>query len=291
MGELKKKITKKSVVRFLIMNVGTLLLAGGVYFFKAPNNFATGGVSGLSIILNKYITVLSQAQIMLIINIGLLILGFLVLGKGCTFKTAYCSVVYSVEMYLMEFLPIELPLTGQTFLEFCYAMLLTGVGSAIIFNCGGSSGGTDIVALIIKKHSKVNVGVALLVTDFLIAASTFWVFQNVQTGLYSLLGLFCKAFLIDSVIENVGKSKYMTIITPHPERIEQFILEGMHRGYTSYKAQGGYTGEERTVIITVCKRGEAMRLKAKIHSVSPESFVIVTDANEIFGKGFRTTIE
>lgn len=272
------------------MNAGTLLLAAGVYLFKAPNNFATGGVSGISIILNKYITVLTQAQIMLIINVALLILGFIVLGKGCTLKTAYCSVVYSLEMYLMEFIPVELPLTDQKFLEFCFAMLLTGVGSAIIFNCGASSGGTDIVALIIKKHTKINVGIALLLTDFVIASSTFWVFNDIQTGLYSLLGLFAKAFLIDGVIENIGKSKYMTIITPHPEKIEQFILEHMHRGYTSYKAQGGFTGEERTVIITVCKRGEAVKLKAKIHAASPESFVIVTDANEIFGKGFRTTL-
>lgn len=272
------------------MNAGSLLLAAGVFLFKAPNNFATGGVSGLSIILNNFITVLTQAQISLIINVALLILGFIVLGKGCTLKTAYCSLVYSLEMYLMEFLPFRLPLTDNTFLEFCYAMLMTGIGSALMFNCGASSGGTDIVALIVKKFSNVNVGVALLITDFLIAASTFWVFNDIQTGLYSLLGLFCKAFLIDSVIENIGKSKYMTIITPHPELIERFILESMHRGYTSFKAKGGYTGEERTVVITVCKRSEAIRLKARIHDASPESFVIVTDANEILGKGFRTTL-
>ncbi len=272
------------------MNAGTLLLAVGVYLFKAPNNFATGGVSGLSIILNKYIAVLSQAQIMLIINVGLLIIGFIVLGKGCTFKTAYCSLVYSLEMYLMEFIPVKLPLTGEIFLEFCYAMLLTGIGSAIIFNCGASSGGTDIVALIIKKYTRINVGIALLITDCLIALSTFWVFRSVQTGLFSMLGLFTKAFLIDGVIENIGKSKYMTIITSAPDEVEKYILETMHRGYTTYKAKGGYTGEERTVIITVCKRNEAMRLKLRIREKCPESFVIVTDAKEIFGKGFRTTL-
>lgn len=285
----KKGSLIKRILLFLLMNVGTLLLAAGVYLFKAPNNFATGGVSGISIILNKYIPVLTQAEIMLIINVLLLIFGFIFLGKGCTLKTVYCSLVYSLEIYIMEFIPLELPLTGEIFLEFCYAMLLTGVGSAIIFNCGASSGGTDIVALIVKKYTKINVGVALLITDFLIASSTFFVFNDVKTGLFSLLGLFAKAFLIDSVIENIGKSKYMTIITPHPELIEEFILEHMHRGYTAYKARGGFTGEERTVIITVCKRGEAFRLKMRIHETSPESFVIITDANEILGKGFRSS--
>lgn len=288
-SEKNKSVWKKGGY-FLLLNAGTLLLAAGVFFFKAPNNFATGGVSGISIILNKYISFLTQAQIMLIINMLLLVLGFIVLGKGCTLKTAYCSIVYSVEIYLMEFLPLTLPLTGNVFLEFCYAMLLTGVGSAIIFNCNASSGGTDIVALIVKKYTRLNVGRALLFTDFLIASSTFFVFNDAKTGLYSLLGLFAKAFLIDSVIENVGKSKYMTIITPHPEIIEKFILETMHRGYTAYRARGGYTGEERTVVIVVCKRFEAVKLKAQIHSASPESFVIVTDANEIFGKGFRSTV-
>lgn len=282
----KKNILKK-VLYWVVLNAGTLLLAAGVYFFKAPNNFATGGVSGISIILNKFIPVLGQTEIMMIINVLLLIIGFIFLGRGCTFKTVYCSLVYSLEMQAMKYIPVKLPLTDQTFLEFVYAMLLTGVGSAIIFNCKASSGGTDIVALIIKKYTNLkDVGKALLVTDFLIASSTFFIF-GVQTGLYSILGLFAKAFLVDGVIENIGKSKYVTIITARPELITPFILEGIHRGYTSYKAVGGYTGEEKTVILTVCKRGEAVKLKMRIHALDKEAFVILTDTNEILGKGFR----
>lgn len=285
-----------------MLNIGTLVLAAGVYLFKSPNNFATGGVSGISIILAKYITPkvpkLGQTEIMIIINVFLLIIGFIFLGKGCTFKTAYCSIVYSLEMQVMKFIiPLDrLPLTataanpqGQMMLEFLYAMLLTAIGSAIIFNCKASSGGTDIVALIVKKYTKINVGKALLLTDFLIAFSTFFIFGT-QTGLYSILGLFMKAFLVDGVIESIGKSKYVTIITSKPELISPFILEGMHRGYTSYKATGGYTGEEKTVIITVCKRGEALKLKQKILSADSAAFVIMTDTNEILGKGFRNTI-
>ncbi len=289
---MKRKVTKNDVLYWVVLNLGTLLLAAGVYFFKAPNNFATGGVSGLSIILanfTKGVPWLGQTEIMTIINVVLLIIGFIFLGRGCGFKTAYCSLVYTGEMQLMKLIPIQLPLTDEIFLEFVFAMLLTSAGSAIIFNCRASSGGTDIVALIIKKYTKMDVGTALLITDFLIAASTFFIF-DIRTGLLSLLGLFTKAFLVDGVIENIGKSKCVTIITEKAEEITPFIIEAMHRGYTSFKATGGFTGAEKTVILTVCKRGEALKLKMRIHSVDPAAFVILTDTNEIIGKGFRDTL-
>lgn len=297
MNKDKRKKIGSTILYWVILNAGTLLLAAGVYFFKAPNNFATGGVSGISIILSRFITpinqftqkYLGQTEIMWIINFLLLIIGFIFLGKGCTLKTVYCSIIYTCEMELMKFIPVKLPLTDQMFLEFVLAMLLTSVGSAIIFNCKASSGGTDIAALIIKKYTKIDTGKALFLTDFLIAASTFFIF-GVQTGLYSLLGLFTKAFLVDGVIENIGKSKYVTIITANPALTEEYILQGMHRGYTSFKAQGGFTGEEKTVILVVCKRSEALKLKYKISATDNTSFVIITDANEILGKGFRDAL-
>lgn len=299
--EKQRKILD-SALYWVILNLGTLVLAAGVYLFKSPNNFATGGVSGISIILAKYVTPkvkwLGQTEIMLIINALLLVIGFIFLGKGCTFKTAYCSIVYSLEMQLLKLIiPLDaLPLTatdalpaGQTFLEFIYAMFLTALGSAVLFNCKASSGGTDIIALIVKKYTRVNVGKALIMTDLLIASSTFFIF-GIQTGLYSILGLFMKAFLVDGVIESIGRSKYVTIITSKPEVILPFITEGLHRGCTRYKAYGGYTGEEKTVLITVCKRGEALKLKLKVKTADTEAFVILTNANEILGKGFRETI-
>lgn len=294
----KIKERRKTVLNWVVLNFGILLIAVGIHFFKAPNNFATGGVSGISIILTKYVTkslpFITQPVINLIINAILIIIGFIFLGKGCTFKTAYCSIMYTVEMYAMQWilqaLGIELnaqnTLTSHKFLEFVYAMLLTGIGSAILFNCNASSGGTDIIAPIIKKYAKINIGKALFVTDLLIASSTFIIFDT-ATGLFSVLGLFFKAFLVDSVIESIGKSKLVTIITANEELIAPFIIEGMHRSFTSYKAKGGYSGEEKTIMITVCNRKEAYRLKAKIRQTDPAAFVILTDTNEILGKGFR----
>ena len=302
------KPTKKQVLHeiatWLLMTAGTLLVAAGVYFFKAPNHFATGGVSGIAIVIEKFVP-LNQSTLVMIINVGLLILGLIFLGKGCTARTLYCSLMYSAENMLLEYLlPIknipgavatelangamQYTLTNQPLMELVYAMLLTGIGSAILFNCRASSGGTDIVALILKKFTKLNTGKALLITDSLIAFSTFFIF-GAQAGLFSILGLFSKACIIDGVIDNIGKSKYITIITSKPEQIAEYILTTMKRDFTSYKATGGYTGAEKTVMITVCKRGEALKLKYMAKKLDPVSFIIITDANEILGKGFRET--
>ncbi|MDE6586529.1 MAG: YitT family protein [Clostridia bacterium] len=298
--ERKKKI-KNTVLEWVIINFGVLMLAFGVFLFKGPNNFATGGVSGITIIISNFVTplvpFLSQSVLNFILNGLLLIIGFIFLGRGCTFKTTYCSLMYTLEMYAMQWIfqacGMEISsghtLTNEKFLEFVYAMLLTGIGSAILFNCGASSGGTDIVALIVKKYTNLNIGKALFVTDLLIASSTFIVF-DVQTGLYSILGLFFKAFLVDSVIESIGKSKFVTIITANPDLIAPFILEGIHRSFTSYNATGGYTGEDKTVMLIVCNRAQALKLKLQIKKVDPHAFVILTDTNEILGKGFRSPL-
>ena len=173
---------------FLVMTLGSLLVAFGVYFFKIPNGFATGGVTGIGTILAK-ITPISAGIWIWGLNIVLLIIGFIFLGRGNGIKTVYCSMFYSAVTYLLEIVvPLNAPLTNQPLLELVYAMLLTSIGAAMIFNVDASSGGTDIAALILKKYTSIDVGKALLVVDFLVASSSFIIF-NVQTGLFSLLVL------------------------------------------------------------------------------------------------------
>ena len=282
----------ENLIRLLVINLGILLMATGIYFFKAPNGFATGGVSGISIILAKLPFSLSlgitQAIYMLAINVTLLILGVILLGKSCGFMTIYCSVMLSLENMLLERLvPLDAPLTDSPLLELVYAVLLTGIGSALLFKYKASSGGTDIVALILKKHSSLNVSQALLVTDFLIAASSFIVYSSAEVGLYSLLGLFAKVFVIDDVLDSMNLCKAFTIITTKPKEIDEFILTDLHHGATLCDAKGAFTGEEKQVIITVCKRSEALRLRKKVKEIDPQAFIIITKTSEIMGKGFR----
>lgn len=279
---------KKRISEFLQMSVGMVLLTVGVYFFKIPNGFSTGGVSGIGTLLGTLCPHLSPATWISLINILLLLVGFVVLGRDTGAKTVYCSLLFSGLTSLCEWLvPLSAPLTDQPFLELCYAILLTGCGSALAFNVGASSGGTDIVALILKKYSRLNVGKALLCTDFLIAAGAFYVF-GIKAGLYSILGLFSKAFLVDGIIENINSCKYFVVITDHAAEVREYIIKEMHHGVTDSAVIGGYTHKERTMLHTVCRRGEAVRLRRRIREIDPRAFIIITTSNEIIGRGFRS---
>ena len=274
-------------VNFITMNIGCILVALGVYFFKIPNGFATGGVTGIGAVLAK-ITPISAGMWIWGLNIALLLLGFIFLGKQNGIKTVYCSMFYSAITYALEyFIPLSTPLTNQPFLELTYAMLLTSIGAAMIFNADASSGGTDIAALILKKYTSIDVGKSLLCVDFLVAASSFIVF-DIKTGLFSLLGLFAKAFIVDSVVESLNICKYFVVITSKSEEISQFIIESLHHGVTTSTVVGEYTKDEKTMIHTVCKRIEAIKLRNAIKEIDPSAFIIVTSSSEIIGRGFRS---
>ena len=283
---MNKKIYSE-LKAYLAITFGTLLLTAGVYFFKIPNGFATGGVSGIGTIFGRVFPILTAGQWIMFINILLLGVGFLFLGKMNGIRTVYCSLLFSFMTYLFEeIVPLTAPLTNQPLMELVYAMLLTSAGSAVIFNSMASSGGTDIIALILKKYTSIDVGKALLITDFVIAASSFFVF-NIQAGLFSLLGLFAKAFLVDSIIESINSCKYFIVITDKAEEISEFIMQELHHGATITGATGTYTNSEKVMIHTVCKRIEAARLRRQIKQLDPNSFVIITTTSEIVGRGFR----
>lgn len=278
----------KKAKNFMIMTAGCVLLAMGVYFFKIPNGFATGGVTGIGTILAKITPGITAGAWIWILNIALLILGFIFLGSKNGFKTVYCSMLYSAITYVLEIvIPVTEPLSNQPLLELIYAMLLTSIGSAMIFNANASSGGTDIVALILKKFTALDVGKALLAVDFIVAASSFVVF-DVQTGLFSLLGLFAKAFLVDAVIESLNTCKYFVVITEKRDEIAEYIMKTLHHGVTVSAAVGEYTHTEKSMIHTVCKRIEAVRLRTRIKEIDPHAFIIITTSSEIIGRGFRS---
>lgn len=287
-GSLRGNIMRwKEAKEYLWITVGTLLLTVGIYFFKLPNSFVTGGVSGIGTVLGSMAPVLTSGQWIMLINILLLGIGFLFLGNTSGVRTIYCSLLFSFLTFFLErILPIAKPFTDQPLLELVYAMALTSAGSAIIFNNSASSGGTDIVALILKKYTRLNVGKALLATDFLIASSSFFVF-GVQAGLFSLLGLFIKAFLVDSIIDNVNSCKYFVVITENVDEINAYIMEQLHHGSTVTRAVGAYTHQDKYMIHTVCKRIEAIRLRSSIKQIDPNAFVVITTTSEIVGRGFR----
>ncbi len=277
----------KKTKELIMMHLGLVLLAVGVYFFKIPNGFSTGGVTGIGTILAA-ITPISAGAWIWILNVALLFVGFIFLGKETGAKTVYCSMAFSALTFLFEkVFPLAQPMSDQPFLELFYAMLLTSVGAAFIFNSNASSGGTDIVALVLKKYTSIDVGKALLYTDFVVASSAFFVF-GVEIGLFSMLGLFAKAFIVDAVIENLNTCKYFIVITSKADEITKYIIENVHHGVTSHIVKGEYTGEEKVMLHTVCKRIEAIRLRSKIREIDPHAFIIISTSSEIIGRGFRS---
>ena len=280
---------------FLLINLGLLIVALGVHFFKTPNHFAIGGTTGVSIILSAFFPQLNVGTFMFIINALLIVVGFIFLGKNFTVGTIYSSMALSLIFWVGEVLvPITKPLTDDKFLELCFAVILPALGSGIVFNLGASTGGTDIVAMILSKHTSLEIGKALLVSDFVITIAAGLTYSaaagltyDIPTALYCVLGLLFKALLLDNVIESINIRKLVTIVSKESKAIEAFIIGELHRGATISQACGAYTGECREVITTVLNRRQAVALRNYIRTVDKDAFITIVNSSETVGKGFR----
>ena len=231
---------KRTIEEYFVLTVATLILVVGVYVFKFPNNFSFGGVTGIAVVLSAIMPT-TPGNITFIINMALLVLGFIFLGKSFGIKTVYVS---------------------------------------------ASGGGTDIIAMILKKYTKLNIGGALFLVDLFIVLASCLVF-DAQTGLFSLCGLLAKSLVVDNVIESINMCKYFTIICNDPEPICEFITQKLNRSATVYHAEGAYQHNDKAVILSVMKRSQAVELRNFIHENQPSAFIAITNSSEIIGKGFR----
>lgn len=281
------KISLRQALKELpLLTLGTLLVALGVYFFKFPNNFSTGGVTGMAILLSALFPAVSSSTFASVLNIAFLVLGFVVLNRGFGFRTVYCSLLFSALLSGLEWLiPMSAPLTGQKMLELFFAVLLPALGSAILFNSQGSTGGTDIIAMILKKYSNLDIGKALLCVDILVAGSTFFLI-SIETGLFSILGLVIKSLLVDSVIESLNRKKSFILVTAFPEEVSNYITQTLHRSATLWEARGAYSHERKWVVMSALSRTQAAALRRYLKELDPHAFMLITNSSEIFGKGF-----
>ena len=285
----QKMDIRKTVKEWLLLLLGTTLTAAGVYFFKFPNNFSTGGVSGISVILGHYFPSATPGDFVMGINMALLLVGFLVFGKGFGIKTAVVSTLMSGIIWVLErVLPMDHPMTSQPLMELIFAVSLPAVGSAILFNLDASTGGTDIVAMVLRKFTSLNIGNALMISDSIITVMACVAF-GMETGLFSILGLLMKSLLVDMVLENINTHKYFHIITTHPKEIEEYITKTLKRGATELHGEGAYTHEGRSVLLTVMNRRQGILLRRYVRSVDPHAFVLIMNTSDIIGKGFRGT--
>lgn len=262
-------------------------MACGIYFFKFANNFAFGGITGLAVLVAETGTI-SSSDFNFVCNIVLLVLGFLIMGKSFGAKTFYCSMLLSFLLSILERVyPMAGPLTNQPVLELIFAIAVPAFGSAVLFNMGASSGGTDIVAMILKKYTGYDIGRVLMISDVAIAVAGVFVF-GMETGLFSILGLVLRSLITDNFIESFNLSKCFNVVCDSPEPICNFIIRDLHRGATVYSAQGVFSGQKKYIVLTALNRPQAVRLRNFIKETEPGAFILISNTSEIIGRGFHT---
>lgn len=280
-----RKPSRDELLDLLLITLGCLALVIGNYFFKFPNKFVFGGVTGIAVLVAE-VTPLSVATTNLVLNALLLILAFLLLGGKFGLKTFYATVLMTVSFSVLEtVVPMPAPFTDQVMLEFFIAILLTAVGSAILFHCEASGGGTDILAMILKKYTGAEIGIMVFISDIVIVMASFLVF-DIETALFSSFGLLVKSLVIDNSIARINQAKMVNIICDQPQPICDFILKTLDKGATVIKAEGAFSHHEKYVIMSVMKNKHEIKLRRFLKENQPTAFVWVSHSSNIFGKGF-----
>lgn len=274
---------KQEMRSYLGITAGCGLTGLGLVLFLVPNKIAAGGVSGLATVLH-YVLGVPVGLTMLVLNIPLFMAGLKFLGFQFGLKTLYGTLVLSL---FTDALSLVLrPPTFDPLLASIYGGMLTGVGLGVVFRFGGSTGGTDLAALLFRRFLPVSAGVGLLVADALVITLAGMVF-NMELALYALLALFLTSRAIDAVQEGGGFAKAALIISDHSEEIARSILTELDRGATGIQGRGLYTKRERELLLVVVQRSEVSRLKNLVASIDPRAFVIVSNVHEVLGEGFR----
>ncbi|HAQ40728.1 MAG TPA: YitT family protein [Clostridiales bacterium] len=276
---------KNMVKETMLIAFGSFVVALGVYYFMVPENLATGGVTGLSIVLSNYLPI-PVSLTNFVLNILLLLVGFILIGKEFGGKTILSVFFLSFFMSLMEiFHPATKPVTDEILLNLICGIVISSMGLSIVFNQNASTGGTDILAKLFNKYFNLDMGKGLMAADIIVVILAFFTY-GIQTGIIGAFGWFLNGIVINYFIDGFSVINEVVIITKHPAEVKKYIFETLDRGVTIYKAEGGYTNESKDIIVTLLERKEYFILKKEMKKIDPESFVIVRTVQEVYGFGF-----
>lgn len=277
----------KYVKQYALITLSISIMSVGVYFFKFPNNFVFGGVTGTAALVAK-LTPMSASSFSSAANLVLLVVGLIFLGKEFAMTTGYATLVMSVELMVFEKIcPLSGLLSDQPMLDLLFAIALPAIASALLFNVGASSGGTDIIALIVEKYTHIHsIAVALFITDLFMVIAACFVF-DLYTALYSFVGLTVKSLVIDAVLEKIKMCKAILIVCDEKKPICDFVMRKLMRGATYTPCFGAYTDKPHYIIYTTLTRHEADQLQEFIHKEHLNAFMSMLSTTEVFGKGFN----
>ena len=266
-----------------VITFATFIVAVAVFFFMMPNNLAIASIAGLAVVLQKFIP-LSVATISLIFNVGLLIIGFIFVGREFGGKTVYTSVILPIFVGIFEKLfPKYNGLTGDPFLDMICYIFIVSIGLSLLFNHNASSGGLDIIVKILNKYLHIDKGKAMSIAGMLVSLSAIFAYDK-KTVVLSVLGTYLNGIILDYFLFGTNIKKKVCILSRKNEEIKKYILKNMHSGATLYKVIGAYNNEEHEEVVAIVNKREYGVLMQFIRRTDPDAFVTVSTINEVMYK-------
>lgn len=275
---------KKKIRDIILITVGCIVAGIGTALFLLPNRLSSGGFAGIATIL-YYLFGIPMGNTIIILNIPLFILSYFRAGKTFLLKSIYATVLYSIAIDILSKITT---FTDDRFLDCIYGGILIGIGLGLVFKAKASTGGTDLIVQIVKSYSKkVRTSNMLVVMDGFIVFANLLFFRQIEIGLYSAIAIFIIGKMIDLVFEGINFSKMLYIVSDKYEEIAEKINLDIESGATGLYGKGMYTSTERTILMCVTKRRNVMTIKNLAEEIDPNAFIIITDAREVFGLGFK----
>ena len=266
-----------------VITFATFIVAVAVYFFMMPNNLAIASIAGLAVVLQKFIP-LSVATLSLVFNVGLLIIGFIFVGREFGGKTVYTSVILPIFVGIFEKLfPKYNGLTGDAFLDMICYIFIVSIGLSLLFNHNASSGGLDIIVKILNKYLHIDKGKAMSIAGMLVSLSAVFAYDT-KTVVLSVLGTYLNGIILDYFLFGTNIKKKVCILSRKNEEIKKYILKNMHSGATLYKVIGAYNNEEHEEVVAIVNKREYGVLMQFIRRTDPDAFVTVSTINEVMYK-------
>ena len=271
----------KSIIKELVvLTFATIIIGAAVFFFLMPSHASVSSISGLAIVLTNFIP-FSVSEITMVLNVILLIIGFITCGTEFGYKTVYTSILLPVTIGVFEkLLPNYTSLTGDDALDVVCYIFVISIGSAILFNRNASSGGLDIVGKILNKYLRIDIGKSMSIAGMCIAFSSALAYDS-KTVILSILGTYLNGMVLDHFIFDQKLKRRVCIVSPFEVQIRDFILNELHSGASVYKVTGAYRMEEHDEIITIVDKGEFQKLMAFIDKVDPKAFVTVYKVSDM----------
>lgn len=276
---------KEILIECIETIIGTAIMAIGISLFLLPNQLSSGGFSGIATI-TYYLLNISVGTMVLVLNIPLFIIAFFKIGKSFFFKSLLGTISLSV---FIDFFEKFKPLTQDRFLACIYGGIIIGLGTAIVLRSRSSSGGTDLISNIIREYNhKIRMGTVIVIIDTIIIALNIIFFKELEIGLYSAIAIYLDGKMIDIIFEGIYFTKLLFIISDKNEQIAKTIGKEIKKGSTGLYGKGMYSNEDKLILVCAAPRGDITKIKELARSIDPHCFIILSNAREVFGEGFKT---